>query len=55
MNKIEFLNTIIPIIQNENKKRGYPLFTSVVIAQAICESGWRTVNNYDESKCNFWN
>lgn len=24
----------------ENAKRGYPLFSSVVIAQAICESGW---------------
>lgn len=24
----------------ENAKRGYPLYSSVVIAQAICESGW---------------
>lgn len=24
----------------ENAKRGYPLFSSVVIAQAICETGW---------------
>lgn len=40
MTKQEFLNKIIPIIQNENSKRGNPLFSSVVIAQAICESGW---------------
>lgn len=40
MTKQEFLNKIIPIIQNENSKRGNPLYNSVVIAQAICESGW---------------
>lgn len=40
MNKNEFIPTIAPLVQAENKKRGYPLFSSVVIAQAICESGW---------------
>lgn len=40
MNKSEFIPTIAPLVQAENKKRGYPLFSSVVISQAICESGW---------------
>ena len=40
MTKSEFIPTIAPLVIAENKKRGYPLFTSVVIAQAICESGW---------------
>lgn len=40
MEKSEFIPTIAPLVQAENKKRGYPLFSSVVIAQAICESGW---------------
>lgn len=40
MNKNEFIPIIAPLVQAENKKRGYPLFSSVVIAQAICESGW---------------
>jgi LysM repeat protein len=40
MNKNEFIPTIAPLVVAENKKRGYPLFSSVVIAQAICESGW---------------
>ena len=40
MNKSEFIPTIAPLVVAENKKRGYPLFSSVVIAQAICESGW---------------
>lgn len=40
MTKSEFIPTIAPLVQVENKKRGYPLFSSVVIAQAICESGW---------------
>lgn len=40
MKKSEFIITIAPLIQTENKKRGNPLFNSVVIAQAICESGW---------------
>lgn len=40
MKKSEFIPTIAPIVQAENNKRGKPLFNSVVIAQAICESGW---------------
>lgn len=40
MKKSEFIPTIAPIVQAENKKRGNPLYNSVVIAQAICESGW---------------
>ena len=40
MNKSEFIPTIAPLVIAENKKRGYPLFSSVVIAQAICESAW---------------
>lgn len=40
MLKSEFIPKIAPLVQAENKKRGYPLFSSVVIAQAICESGW---------------
>ena len=40
MNKSEFIPTIAPLVVAENKRRGYPLFSSVVIAQAICESGW---------------
>jgi LysM repeat protein len=40
MTKNEFIPTIAPLVIAENKKRGYPLFSSVVIAQAICESGW---------------
>ena len=40
MKKSEFIPTIAPIVQKVNKEKGYPLFSSVVIAQAICESGW---------------
>lgn len=40
MEKSQFIPTIAPLVQAENKKRGNPLFNSVVIAQAICESGW---------------
>ena len=40
MLKAEFIPTIAPIVIKENKRRGNPLFSSVVIAQAICESGW---------------
>lgn len=39
MEKSQFIPTIAPLVQAENKKRGNPLFNSVVIAQAICESG----------------
>ncbi len=40
MNKQEFLKTVSELVMAENKKRGYPLYSSVVIAQAICETGW---------------
>lgn len=40
MTKSEFIPTIAPLVVAENNKRGNPLFSSVVIAQAICESGW---------------
>lgn len=40
MEKSEFIPTIAPLVVAENKKMGNPLFSSVVIAQAICESGW---------------
>jgi hypothetical protein len=40
MTKQEFLSKISTIVVNENNKRGRPLFPSVVIAQAICESAW---------------
>ena len=40
MEKSEFIPTIAPIVVTENKRRGNPLFSSVVIAQAICESNW---------------
>lgn len=40
MEKTQFIPTIAPLVQAENKKRGNPLFNSVVIAQAICESAW---------------
>lgn len=40
MKKNEFIPIIAPLVVAENKRRGNPLFSSVVIAQAICESGW---------------
>ena len=40
MSKSDFLEIIIPLVQKENSKRGNPLYNSVVIAQAICETGW---------------
>ena len=40
MTKSEFIPTIAPLVVAENNKRGKPLYPSVVIAQAICESGW---------------
>lgn len=40
MTKNEFLETVSKLVVEENSKRGNPLFSSVVIAQAICESGW---------------
>lgn len=44
MEKKEFLNKIAPLVIKENSKRNYPLFSSVVIAQAICETGWGKSN-----------
>lgn len=38
--QINFIEKIAPIVQNVNKSRGYPLFSSVVIAQACLETGY---------------
>lgn len=38
MTSQEFINKIAPLVVNENSKRNYPLFSSVVIGQAICET-----------------
>lgn len=35
-----FIEKIAPIVQSINKSRGYPLFSSVVIAQACLETGY---------------
>lgn len=40
MTKNEFLETVSKLVVEENNRRGNPLFSSVVIAQAICESAW---------------
>lgn len=40
MTRQEFLTKIASIVVAENNKRGKPLFPSVVIAQALCESAW---------------
>lgn len=40
MTKNEFINKISKIINEENKKRGYSLYNSVIIAQACLESGF---------------
>ena len=40
MTKGEFLETVAQLVVKENNKRGNPLFSSVVIAQAMCESAW---------------
>lgn len=40
MTKSEFIPTIALLVVSENQRRGNPLFSSVVIAQAICESAW---------------
>lgn len=40
MTKNEFLETVAKLVVEENNRRGKPLFASVVIAQAICESNW---------------
>lgn len=36
----DFINKIAPLVIAENKKRGYPLYASVVIAQACLETGY---------------
>ena len=53
MNKSEFIPTIAPLVVAENKKRGNPLFSSVVIAQAICESNWGQSNIMMRAKAVF--
>ena len=40
MTNNEFINKIAPLIKSENEKRGNPLFSSVVIAQACLETGY---------------
>lgn len=40
MTKNEFLETVSKLVIKENNRRGNPLFSSVVIAQALCESAW---------------
>lgn len=42
MKKQQFLKLVAPLVVAENERRGKPLFSSVVIAQSICESGWGT-------------
>lgn len=55
MTNQEFINLIAPKIQVENARRGNPIFSSVAIAQAILETGFRKVKSYDESKRYIWN
>lgn len=40
MRSNDFINLVAPIVVAENEKRGNPLFSSVVISQAACETGW---------------
>lgn len=40
----EFIPTIAPLVVAENQRRGNPLFSSVVIAQTIIETGWGESN-----------
>ena len=40
MDKNSFLTLVAPLVQAENQKRGNPLYSSVVIAQSILETGW---------------
>lgn len=55
MTSQEFINKIAPLVVSENSKRNYPLFSSVVIGQAICETRLGKIKHYDESKRYFWN
>lgn len=43
MNKEDFINNISVLIDSINNNYGYKLFNSVVIAQAILETGWRII------------
>lgn len=40
MTRTEFIRTVADLVVKENKKRGNPLFSSVVIGQACCETGY---------------
>lgn len=40
MTKQEYINTVAPLVVKVNKERGFPLFSSVPIAQSILETGW---------------
>lgn len=40
MNKLDFIELVAPIVVKVNKEKGFPLYSSVVIAQAILETGW---------------
>lgn len=51
----EYIETVGARIQLENGRRGNPLFSSVVIAQSILETGWRRLELNDESARYFWN
>lgn len=44
MNNVDFIYKISALIQAENEKRGNPLFSSVVIAQACLETGYGKSN-----------
>lgn len=44
MTSQEFINKISPLVVRENSKRNYPLFSSVVIGQACCETGYGKSN-----------
>lgn len=44
MTSQEFINKIAPLVVKENSKRNYPLFSSVVIGQACCETGYGKSN-----------
>lgn len=41
MTNSDFVKKIAPIVQAENQRRNNPLFNSVVVGQAILETGWR--------------
>lgn len=53
MKKEEFINLVAPLVQNANLIRNTPLFNSVVIAQAICETGWGKSNIMMKAKAIF--